>query len=300
MNALPNEGELVTVDRLPVSVGGCAANVAIGLARQGVTVDTLGCVGRDPSAQIVVDSLQQSGIGCDRIATVSDLPTSQTIVLLVKGQDRRFIHVFGANAALSVEHFDRTWISGLKVLYVGGLFVLPGIQMGSLADLFAYCRARGIRTVLDVVIPKQVQDFSELRSLLPHVDYFLPNEDEAARITGDADSTAQAQTLRAWGAGTVVVTQGARGVVAAQGADVWRASAFPVESVDPSGGGDAFAAGLILGVVRSWGLADAVRYGCALGASATMAVGTTTGVFTAAQAEVFLKSQPWELVRQPG
>lgn len=297
LDALPQEGELLAVDALPVAVGGCAGNVAIGLVRQGVSADVIGCVGRDSSAQVVLDSLAKSGVGCQHIITSSRLPTSQTIVLLVKGQDRRFIHVFGANRELAVSHIDREWVKMLKVFYLGGLFVLPGIDMAALADLLRFCQAHGVQTVLDVVVPRQADDFSGLRQVLPHVDYFVPNDDEAARITGHADSREQARVLRQWGARTVVITEGEHGVVAAQADSMWQARAFKVETVDPTGGGDAFAAGLITGVLRGLSLPDALRYGCALGASATLAIGTTTGVFSAAQTETFLQTHTFEIAR---
>jgi sugar/nucleoside kinase (ribokinase family) len=297
MDRLPKEGELLAVDDLPVSIGGCASNVAIDLARQGLGVDVVGCVGADMWAEVVLSALQRDGVGTQYVIREPSLPTSQTVVLLVKGQDRRFVHVFGANRALSISHLDRDWLRSLKAFYLGGLFVLPSVDLDALAEVMQFCRANGVMTVLDVVLPQSADDFSGLKAVLPHVDYFLPNDDEGARITGESDAAAQARVLRGWGAKTVVITEGDRGVVAAQGDDLWRASAFNVETVDNTGGGDAFAAGLITGVVRGLPLPDAMRYGCALGASSVMAIGTTTGVFTAAQAADFLASHTLEVTK---
>jgi sugar/nucleoside kinase (ribokinase family) len=297
--ALPREGELLALDGFPVTPGGCAANVAIGLSKQQIAVDVVGCVGRDASAQVVLSSLQAHHVGCAMIREVDHLPTSQTIVLLVKGQDRRYLHVFGANRALAVDHIDREWVRGLKVFYLGGLFVLPGIDLAALGDLFRFCRDSGVLTVLDVVVPQSAsaassasaaQDFGGLRDVLPHTDYFLPNDDEAERLTGHADPGGQARALRDLGAKTVVITQGASGFCAAYGDQLWQAGAFRVDAVDLSGGGDAFAAGLIAGLVRGQSFVECLRYASVLGASATLAVGTTTGVFTTLQANAFLQN----------
>jgi sugar/nucleoside kinase (ribokinase family) len=297
LDALPREGELVAINGLPISVGGCAANVAISLVRQGFIAEVAGCLGRDYAAKIVVSSLERSGVGCQHLVYSDTLPTSQTIVLLVKGQDRRYLHVFGANSALKVAHTDRDWVRDMQVFYIGGLYVMPGIAMDELADLLQYCGANGVTTVADVIAPGHFTDFSGLRQVLPHVDFFLPNEDEARVITGCTDELEQIDVLRSWGARTVVITRGNKGLTAAAGNDYWRAGPFSVDTVDPTGSGDAFAAGLITGILRDWDLPDMLRYASALGASATLAVGTTTSVFTAQEADQFLGRHTLDIVK---
>ena len=76
------------------------------------------------------------------------------MILLVEGEDRRYLHVFGANAAFQVRQIRRDWIDGLKVFYLGGLLAMPGVDTAELADLLRYCRQRGIATVIDVVVPQ--------------------------------------------------------------------------------------------------------------------------------------------------
>src|SRR5262245_37121910 len=56
---VPRAGELVIADHLLLNIGGCAANAAMGLARLGVNVGVIGCVGRDAFGRFVVESLQQ-------------------------------------------------------------------------------------------------------------------------------------------------------------------------------------------------------------------------------------------------
>ncbi|MCL4251649.1 MAG: carbohydrate kinase family protein [Anaerolineae bacterium] len=290
MDSLPEEGQLLAIDSLPTTAGGCGANVAINLGKQGIASGVAGRLGRDPSAQVVLNELRKIGADTERITYSDAQPTSQTIILLVRGQDRRFIHVFGANKEFAVSHIDRDWVAGLKVLYLGGLFVLPAILTDELVDLFAFCRSQGVVTMLDVVIPLHQTGMNGIDRVLPYVDYFVPNDDEARLLTGLSDPLDQASLFQACGAGTVIITQGKHGLLGLRGHDMWRAEAFQVEAVDPSGGGDAFSAGIITGIVRGWDMPQMLTYGAVLGASATLAPGTTTGVFTEAQAETFLQS----------
>ena len=110
-------------------------------------------------------------------------------------------------------------------------------------------------------------------------------------MTGLSDPTEQLRALIRAGAGTVFITRGERGVIAGRGRQFWEAGAYEMEqTIDPSGSGDAFAAGVMTGIVREWDIPTTIRYASALGASAVRALGTTDGVFTAAQAEAFIAS----------
>jgi len=62
--------------------------------------------------------------------------------------------------------------------------------------------------------------------------------------------------------------------------------------VDPSGSGDAFTSGVIRGFLQGWELPRTLQYASAMGASATKAAGTTDSVFSAIEAETFVKDQP--------
>src|SRR5579864_6665058 len=90
MPALPSEGEITAVDAMPIKVGGCAANVAIDVAKQGFDVEVVGCVGDDPAADLVTSRLVEAHVGCGRIIRAATHPTSTTVILLVEGQDRRY------------------------------------------------------------------------------------------------------------------------------------------------------------------------------------------------------------------
>ena len=288
LEALPQEGQLLTLGAMPSKAGGCAANVAIGLVKQGLAVDVVGCLGSDAAAEIVLGELKENGVDCRHVITTDAYPTSQTVILLVEGQDRRYLHVFGANQAFSCKHICRDWIAGLTVFYLGGFFAMPAIEGEPLRELLQFCRDQDVITVLDVVVPQEHRGLGLLESLLPLVDFFLPNDDEAARLTGLADPTEQIRAFQAHGAKTVVITCGERGAVAVCGKDMWRSGCFHVDVVDPSGAGDAFVTGLIAAVLRGWEMPRALAYASALGASAIHSVGCTDGLFTSREAEDFI------------
>jgi sugar/nucleoside kinase (ribokinase family) len=288
MAALPREGQLLAIDAMPVKAGGCAANVAIDLAKQGLSVQILGCVGDDDSGRALRANLMERKVDCAPLVVTPKFPTSRTVILLVEGQDRRYVHMFGANRAFTVGHIKRDWVAGLGLFYLGGLFVMPGVDLGELGELLKFARAKGVTTVVDVVVPQDFSARDELTALLPHIDYFLPNDDESQLITGHADPLEQLRFFQRNGARTVVITQGKKGSIAGRDGHYWQCGTYPANVIDPSGSGDAFGAGIIAAIRAGCDIRDTLRYGSALGASATRAVGTTDGVFTAAEAKEFI------------
>jgi sugar/nucleoside kinase (ribokinase family) len=294
---IPREGQLLAVEALPTKAGGCAANVAIDLVKQGISVDVAGCLGTDPSARVLLASLEEYGVGCDHIVYTDKFPTSKTVIILVAGQDRRFIHSFGANAAFTVSHIDREWVKNLQIFYLGGLFLMPAFLPDELLDLLVFCRQHGVNTVLDVVVPQNAALTNEIRPLLSYIDYFLPNNDEAHLLTGLVEPQDQLRFFLEHGANTVFITQGKQGVLAGKGSEYWQAGVYKMDQVDPSGCGDAFDAGVVLGTIRDWDIPKMIRYASALGASAIRQLGTTDGVFTADEAEEFIREHPLEVKR---
>lgn len=295
MSALPAAGQLVAVDEMHVMTGGCATNVAIDVQRQGVRVGVVGRVGDDVWGRFLREELAARGVDGSQVRAAPGHQTSQTMVLLCEGEDRRFIHAVGANRALRTADFDRDGVAAARVFYLGGYLVLPGIVPQELGGLFRFCRERGVRTVLDVVVPSDFSYRGELEPVLPYTDLFVPNDDEAGHLTGASDPVEQARRLAAMGAGMVAVTLGGEGLVFLEEGRAYRAEAYPIEARDQTGAGDAFAAGLIAGLVRGRDLRGCLQYGSALGASCVRAIGCCEGVFSAAEAERFMNDHPFRV-----
>jgi sugar/nucleoside kinase (ribokinase family) len=257
----------------------------------------VGKVGDDVWGRFIREDLRGIGVDTQLVALSEREQTSQTMILLCRGEDRRFVHTFGANRDFRASDVTDEALSGARILYVGGYLVLPGLAPEELGRLFAACRRRGIRTLLDVVIPTGYRYGGELEPVLPHTDYFLPNDDEGQFLTGERDPRRQAEALRRLGAATVVVTLGGGGVLFASEEGVWTAGHYPAQVIDQTGAGDAFCAGFITGISRGFSLAESVRYGSALGASCVQSIGCYQGVLKGPEAESFLASHPLPLQR---
>jgi sugar/nucleoside kinase (ribokinase family) len=285
---LPAAGELVAAEELVLSLGGCASNAAVDLAKLGVQARVCGRVGDDAFGRFVAETLRGHGVDVRGLAVDPGRATSQTLIINVRGEDRRFVHSFGANRAFAIDDLDAALATPPRVLYVGGYLILPALEPEALADCFRRVRARGALTVLDVATPGKGDYLPMLEPVLPHTDVFLPNTDEAALILGEDDPVLQAEAFRTMGARRVVITLGEDGAVAVSDALRLHLGVFPMPFVDGSGGGDAFDAGYIAGLLDGRDELGCLTLASAVGASCVRAVGTTTGVFTRAEVEAYL------------
>jgi sugar/nucleoside kinase (ribokinase family) len=239
-------------------------------------------VGTDLFGDFVVSELQSRGIQTSQVRRSTAKPTSATVIINVTGEDRRYLHCIGANADYRGSDLDAAALDGNQVLYAGGYLAMPAFNSDDLLCLFKKAKERGVITVLDVVIPAGLEEpMGQVAPALEYTDYFLPNDDEARILTGASDIYGQADALHRIAPGcTHVITMGPEGSLARTRDETIRTPPVAVEAVDESGAGDAFAAGLIRGLLEGFPLEQTLRLAAAVGASCTRALGCSAGLFT--------------------
>lgn len=296
---IPHAGELVPTNRIQLGLGGCAANVAVDLARLGIDVGVAGCVGDDPFGRFIAETLGNAGIDTAGVRFVPDRGTAATMMVNVKNEDRRFISTPGANHVFAAEDLPRDWLDDVRVFYVGGYLMMPALETDAFLATLKRLRSQGVKTVLDVVLMGQRDYRSIVSRFLPEVDYFLPNDDEAEIILGVADPLEQAKRFHDAGAANVVITSGSRGSLFWGEGGRFRAGVYPVEFVSGAGAGDAFDAGFIAGLLWGESPVGCIRWGSALGASCVRAIGTTDSVFMKDEALAFMARHSLEIEQLP-
>lgn len=282
----PLEGELVPTEKIELNLGGCASNTAFDLARLGVPVTLAGCVSDDGLSDFIVKTVSVPLVDSSYLQRVSGLCPGTAMHINVQNQDRRFITTTGANDRFVFDERLFDYIKnaepnskGCKVLYIGGFFMLRGLENLRSVEFLQTAREHGWRIVLDVVLNGQRDYWNILEPFLPLADFFLPNEHEGEKVTGCADPYEQAKAFRCAGAKTVLITQGSEGTLCFSDTDNFRSGVYPIDYVSGSGSGDAFGAGFIAALLEGLELRDAVRWGSAVGASSVRGISTTGTVF---------------------
>lgn len=299
LDHLPRSGELIAVDNLVLNIGGGAANTAVDLARLGVRAAICARVGTDIFGRFATETLHSRGIDCTSLKIDPSLPTSQTLIINVRGEDRRFIHTVGANTGFVAADLDAVLECPPRVLHIGYFLILPNLDAHELAERFRRARAAGTLTVLDVATPGPGPYLDRLKVVLPQTDIFVPNTDEAQLILGETDPVRQARAFHELGARRVVITLGDRGVISVSESAHLRLGVYPVTYVDGSGGGDAFNAGYILGLLEDRSEIECLKLASAVGASCVRALGTTEGIFSREEVETFVSRHELAIERIP-
>ncbi len=290
----PRRGTLGVIDEISIGVGGCAANSGTDLARLGVDVAVMGCLGEDPFADFVLERLSGDNIDVSGITRTTAAGTSSTLVLIDSGGERTFLHYFGANAHVKTNELDMDKIKGAKVLHLAGALLMPGFDGEPQAQVLAAAQAAGVRTCVDVVWDDTGRWMELVAPLLPYTDFFLPSLSEAQQLTGLKQPEDVAGALLDTGVEVVALTMGEKGCYVRAADAELRLPAYPVEVVDGTGAGDAFAAGFIYGYLHEWDLERTVKFASAMGSLATTAAGTTGGIHDYGQIIDFLQQQEAE------
>ncbi len=231
-----------TEAHIVVAPGGSAANTAAWLGRLGVPVDFHGRVGVG-DAERHATALQRDGVRAF-LGEDPDLPTGR-IVVIVEDEERTFLTMGGANRAFSAAEVTDAHLEDAAALHVTGHSMLTRARLDACAGLLARARRRGVEVVVDPSSAGFLADVGAEAFLaaVSGASALLPNLDEARVLTGAVDPAAAARML-AQVVAVAVVTLGPDGaIVAVADAEPRHVPAVTAPRVDPTGAGDAFAAG---------------------------------------------------------
>jgi len=286
-------GELLFTGRnIEIHIGGHAANVSIDLRKLGLRrgeVSSVGAVGEDVFGDYVDNFMKEYGV-LGHLQRVKGVGTSKDLILVVKGEDRRYHVDVGANWHLGVDHV----LSVLeqekpRIFYVGGVGFMGEFDE-RLPSILQRAKEHRCLTFIDPVAPYK-HGWDIVVPPLEWVDVFHCNNVEATKITGEEDPRKAAMKLLNRGAKLVIVSLGGDGLIAITSNIVFSMPALRISVVDPTGAGDAFCAGVMRGLLPKSDqgplaiselseddLAHALLEGEAAGAACVTMVGTTTAV----------------------
>ncbi len=187
----PEAGRLVQISAMEQSVGGAVPNTAIDIARLApdFPVRVFGKVGDDDYGKFAVRTMHDAGLDTSRVLVSKTAPTSFTDVMYVKGGERTFFTMAGANAELDVEDFDFASL-GARHLHLAYLLLLgaldrPDEEYGCRsARLLAKAKEAGLTTSIDLISEPSDRYKTAVLPALPYVDYLVINELEASALTG--------------------------------------------------------------------------------------------------------------------
>jgi sugar/nucleoside kinase (ribokinase family) len=230
-------------------MGGEAANTAAALAGLGACVKLRGnLLGADRRGDLFRDLIQQYDLDSGGIGTD---PGARSLYAVILSEREGTRTILGFSADLKVPPLTEEDLDACTLLSVDPFLGEPAVSAARAA------RERGI--------PVVSIELSGDHPLAPCCDMVINSAGFIRRHElGDPNGVAEA-VLDA-GAGTVIITKGSEGATAflSSGSRLDQA-AIGANVVDPTGAGDAFRAGVIIGMSEGWDVAKCVRFGSAMG-----------------------------------
>ncbi len=269
---MPLERELLAKD-FRLTLGSSSAIVAHNLAALGVSVGFITRLGDDPLGSIALDRLAEKGVDVSHVKRVSGGTSTGVTILLTHNGKRHILTYPGTMFEMAASDLDMAYLASARHFHLSSLFLHKALQP-DLPRILRQLKAEGLTLSLDTNDDPEDRWGEPLDELLGMVDIFLPNDDEACRISGkkDAESAIEALAKRV---PLVAVKCGKRGSLVQKGSQLWEVPANPVTPVDTIGAGDSFDAGFLAAYLRGEAPEACAAFGNRTAALSTLRPGGT-------------------------
>jgi fructokinase len=295
---------LVEVSAFRPKPGGAPANVAVAAVRLGARSAFIGKVGDEAFGHHLADVLRQEGVDVRGMRFDEEARTGMAFIAMPDENTSEFVFYRnpGADMRLRADELDRELLQEARAFHFGSLSLGQEPSRSATMEAVRVAREAGALISFDVNYrptlwnsPQEAYD--RIMATVPHVDLLKVNEVELALLAGSEDLDAASKALLEQGPDLCVVTLGPEGSyfqVAGGGEHV---PPFKVQTVDATGCGDAFVAGLLCQLVvgAEWReqlsparMREVLRYANAVGALTALTQGVIPALPTADQVDEFL------------
>ncbi|MGY0399747.1 MAG: bifunctional 5-dehydro-2-deoxygluconokinase/5-dehydro-2-deoxyphosphogluconate aldolase, partial [Ostreibacterium sp.] len=273
-------------------LGGSSANIAFGTARLGLKSTMISRVGNEQMGRYLTQTLEKEG--CDTSQVSIDPERLTALVLLALKDQKQFPLLFYrrdcADMALSVDDIDTNFIKQCKALAITGTHLSTETVLRASRKALLAAREYGTITVLDIDYRPVLWGLTDtdngeiryiadnrvsqhLQTQLPLFDLVIGTEEEFM-IAGGADNNivASLKKVRDCTTGVLVLKRGMLGCQILDGDIPDDLDSLPIysgehiEVLNVLGAGDAFASGLLYGLIRGKSYEEAARIANVCGA----------------------------------
>jgi sugar/nucleoside kinase (ribokinase family) len=267
---LPQLGEEVIANQFELTLGSSAGIVAAHMAALGVNVAYVAAIGDDDFGNQFKEIIQSYGVCTDYMIEKRGYKTGCTVVMS-QDEDRANMTHPGAMSELTMKELPWRIIEKTPFFHLSNPYVLPHLR-GNLPELYNIIKALDVSTSLDPQWDVTETWNTNLKSLLPNLDYFLPNEKELELLL--IGNQLNHDALLNLGSSTIIKTCGSKGIELIQAKNTKHYKGYVNENpIDCIGAGDAFTAGFLTATIEGKALDEAIDLGCKTGALSTTTEG---------------------------
>ena len=273
---------------------GAPAIFADQAGRLGHRVGFIGAVGEDDFGTCLLERLRGDGVDVTHCPRTRGRATGVAFVTYFSDGSRRFLYHIAHAAAGQMPKLDQEYVGEAKFLHICGSSLSVSERMRKRCyEACAVVRARGGRVSFDPNLRPELLGGEEAlrricRPVLEAAHVVLPSGAEAELLSGVSGAEAACEALVERGPEVVALKRGAEGCSIFTREGRIDAPAFRVEAVDPTGAGDCFDGGFVVGLLEGLPLAEVGRLANACGALGATVKGPMEGAFRREKVEAFM------------
>ena len=249
---LPKIGETYVARQMIQSAGGKGANQAVQCSKLGLNTVMLGAIGEDSFGAYLRESLKRHNVNIERIIVSSNVSGLGLVTALENGEVFATISR-GANYDVTEDTIRENLdlIKRSKVVCLQLEIPIPSVEMA-----IKYAKQNDCIVVLNGAPATKINV-----EVLPFVDYFILNEEEAAFYSDELEVTELnvkevSQKVLKFGVGNLIITLGSKGSYLVNSQNFQFVNSEKVKAVDTTGAGDSYIGALIYGIVNEMPFAE--------------------------------------------
>jgi ribokinase len=286
----PQKGGEGLAEQGHIYCGGSAANTAIVLGRFGVDVGIIGRVGEDVLAPLALAALAKAGVDGRCIQRDPQAITGIIIVAVTPDGERTMFGCRGANVRTDPALLDEDYIAQARIFHLSGYSLLASPQRDAALRALKVARQANVTVTADLGLEAVMRVAEQAKAILPQVNILFPSQPEAEYLTGRRDIKEAIKALLEYGIEVVALKLGKRGCAIGTNEGIFLVPGFAVPTVDTTGAGDSFDAGIILGRLEGWGWRESALLADALGALTATVEGAGTSLMEREEVCAFLEA----------
>jgi len=241
-------GSKILIKKMRFDTGGGASNTAVAFSRLGLKTGVMGNIGKDDNSEQIRSALEKEKI--DTSMLVQRGHSGYSVILDAYGHDRTILVHKGSNDDLKYKDIKISKIKKdkPKFFYFGTML---GSAYRTQEKLAAFAQKNKIKVALNTSTYLAAKGPRFLARLLRNVDVLVLNYNEAKLLTKQTIVSKQMKKLHSSGPKIVCITEGPKGAYASNGFELYFVKAKGVKIVEATGAGDAFASGVITGMIKN-------------------------------------------------
>lgn len=298
----PEPGQECLAERLELHCGGVGANCALALRRWGVSVQLIGCVGKDDFGGFLLKTLAADGVNVRCVRRTGKAMTGMLYINVTADGQRTFFGSRGANQTVGrLGQSESSLLGRARAASLMGYSFLDEGGEAAAQQIIAAVRRKNGWVSLDAGMEPSKKIPGKILRVAKTVDLLFVSNEEATTLTGYCEPEKAFNSLLDLAIPKVVMKLGKRGCLIVDEGTVRQVPSLAVRAVDSTGAGDAFTAAFLQGQLRGWHITEAALAANAAGAAAAGVVGAGERLPTLQQVVRVLRAQrlkkPWDAVR---